>query len=558
MKRLFAFVLLCSAGLLAQSKMGELRLRATDPGGLGVKSSVELISEANQFDQTYTTDDSGYLDAKRLPFGLYHLKVQGQGFSAISQAVEIRSALPDEVNLTLKVEGSQTTVNVTDKGTLVDPDRVGAVSEIGLQTIQTRETSLPGRSLQDLVNSQPGWLYEGNAVLHPRGSEYQTQIVVNGIPLTDNRSPGFGPEIEADNVESMSVFTAGIPAEYGRKMGGIVELNTAKDTREGLHGQVVVSGGSFQTAGGYTMLQYLEGKNTFGITVDGSMTSYYLNPPVTQNYTNTGTLGDFSGSYDREFGARDRLNLMYRHELVRYSVPNEQVQQAAGQRQDGDIFENIGAASYQHIFSSNVVGNVRGMVRDNANGLDSNLLATPVIVYQSNSFTEGYFNASLAIHHGRQEWKLGVESDNTFLHENFADIITDPAQFDPGTPTTFSFVGNRPDLEQSAYVQDLIRLRNWTISVGLRWDHYQLLVNQNAVSPRLGVSRYFSRADLLVHAAYDRVFQTPVVRKHPAVQFALRGSAESQRAAPSGRALARRLLRAGDDQGLLRPFQPGR
>jgi hypothetical protein len=23
------------------------------------------------------------------------------------------------------------------------------------------------------VNSQPGWLYEGNAVLHPRGSEYQ-------------------------------------------------------------------------------------------------------------------------------------------------------------------------------------------------------------------------------------------------------------------------------------------------------------------------------------------------------------------------------------------------
>ncbi len=47
--------------------------------------------------------------------------------------------------------------------------------------------------MQDLVNSQPGWLYEGNAVLHPRGSEYQTQFVVDGIPLTDNRSPGFGP-----------------------------------------------------------------------------------------------------------------------------------------------------------------------------------------------------------------------------------------------------------------------------------------------------------------------------------------------------------------------------
>ena len=50
------------------------------------------------------------------------------------------------------------------------------------------------------MNSQPGWLYEGNAVLHPRGSEYQTQFVVDGIPLTDNRSPSFGPEIEADDV----------------------------------------------------------------------------------------------------------------------------------------------------------------------------------------------------------------------------------------------------------------------------------------------------------------------------------------------------------------------
>jgi hypothetical protein len=56
-------------------------------------------------------------------------------------------------------------------------------------------TALPGRSMQDLVNSQPGWLYEGNAVLHPRGSEYQTQFVVDGIPLTDNRSPSFGPEL---------------------------------------------------------------------------------------------------------------------------------------------------------------------------------------------------------------------------------------------------------------------------------------------------------------------------------------------------------------------------
>ena len=38
---------------------------------------------------------------------------------------------------------------------------------------------------------------------------------------------------------------------------------------------------------------------------------------------------------------------------------------------------------------------------------------------------------------GRNEWKIGVESDNTFLHENFNYIITDPSQFDDGHRADF-------------------------------------------------------------------------------------------------------------------------
>ncbi len=105
--------------------------------------------------------------------------------------------------------------------------------------------------------------------------------------------------------------------------------------------------------------------------------------------------------------------------------------------------------------------------------------------------------------------EVGVESDNIFLHENFSYIITDPTQFDDGTPPTFSFLASRPDLEQSAFVQDLIRLGNWTINAGLRWDHYQLLLNRQAVDPRLAISRYFPSAGLVLHFSYDRVFQTP-------------------------------------------------
>lgn len=508
MKALIA-ILFWALPLVAQSDSGELRIKVTDPAGMGLKSSVALVSESNHYSQSFLTDDSGVLVVKRLFFGLYNLEVRNGAFAPAAQSIEIRSAAPTNQLVRLGLLPLVTTVDVKANDTLIDPHRVGTVNRVGSETIADRVTSLPGRSVQDLVNSQPGWLYEGNAVLHPRGSEYQTQFVVNGIPLTDNRSPGNGPELEADDIESLSVYTAGIPAEYGRKMGGIVEVNTALYTREGFHGQVVLSGGSFDTAGAYTMLQYLSGKNTFGISADGAMTSRYLSPPVPENYTNNGTTGDFAGSYERDFTPSDRLSLMFRHEQARFYIPNEQVQQDSGQRQNGDIFENMGIVSYQHLFSSNIVGNLDGMVRDNSNGLSSNLLSTPIIAFQRNHFTEGYFKGTVSIHHHTQEWKIGVEADNTFLHERFANVITDPSQFDPGTPPKFSFVGNRPDLEQSAFVQDLIRLGNWTISAGVRWDHYQLIVNQNAVSPRLGVARCFAGSELLVHAAYDRVFQTP-------------------------------------------------
>ena len=508
MKRLL-ILLLWATVAFAQSNTGELRLTVKDPSGLGIESTVQLVSEANQYQETFNTDSAGTLDAKRLPFGVYTVQVQRPGFANVSASIEIHSAIPVESTIQLSVAPVNESVKVTDSDTLVDPSRTGTIERIGTSMIQDRLTSLPGRSLQDLVNTQPGWLYEGNAVLHPRGSEYQTQFVVDGIPLTDNRSPSFGTEIEADDVQSMSIYTSDIPAEYGRKMGGVVEVNTQRDTRPGLHGELVLSGGSFDTAGAYATAQYVWGKNTLGFSADGNMTSRYLNPPVPENYTNTGTTGDFAINYTRDFTDRDRLNVSVHHELSRYEIPNEQVQQAAGQMQNGDHGETMGIISYQHILSPDVVGDLHGMVRDDYGDLSSNPFSTPIIATQHNHFQEGYFKGSLSVHHGRQEWKAGIESDSIFLHENFSDMITDPSQFDPRTPPAFSFLGNRPDIEQSAFIEDFIRLGKWTVSAGLRWDHYQLLVNQNAVSPRLGVARYLKSADLVIHASYDRVFQTP-------------------------------------------------
>ncbi|HXQ25817.1 MAG TPA: TonB-dependent receptor [Candidatus Acidoferrales bacterium] len=515
MNRLLVLFLLGASALCAQTNEGELHLKVTDPSGLGVQATVELASKANEYRSKFATDAEGTLVVKRLPFGVYRVEIRQAGFAEAAETIEIRSVLPTDRTIQLTISPVSASVTVTEANTLIDPDRAGAVNRIGAERIQNRLTSLPGRTLQDLVSSQPGWFYEGNAVLHPRESEYQTQFVVDGIPLTDNRSPSFGPELEADDVQSMTIYTAGFPAEYGRKLGGVIEVNTLEDEQPGFHGQVVLSGGSYDTAGAFARAQYTQGKNTFGASAGGDMTGHYLNPVVPENFTNTGTTGDFSARYERDLTPSDRLGLTVRHELSRFQVPNQFSQETAGQRQNGDNFETMGIVSYQHVFSADAVADFRGMVRDTSSDLTSNDLSTPVEAFLHNRFREGYFKGSLSIHHGIQEWKVGIESDNIFLHEQFNDIITDPTQFAAGTPPTFAFpadrpsLGHRPDLEQSAFVQDMIRLGHWTVSAGLRWDHYQLLVNQNAVSPRISAARYFPSANVVIHASYDRIFQTP-------------------------------------------------
>ena len=502
-------IALTSPLLHGQASTGELRLHVTDSTGAGLPATVAITSEANQFRRDLQTDGAGLLDLPALHFGLYSVHVDHRGFASQSLTVALRSGIPTDAQVKLNIAPVTAAVQVREDETLIDPEKTSSIAQIGKERIARRLQSLPGRSIQDLVNSQPGWLYEGNAVLHPRGSEYQTQVVLNGIPLTDNRSPSFGPEIEADNIESISTYTAGIPAEYGRKLGGVVELNTRPDPAEGLHGQVDVSGGSYATGSSYVALQEKQRRNVFGVSASGSSTSHYLNPVVPENYTNKGTTGDFAGDASHDFTSGDRIDLAVRHEFSRFEIPNEDLQEQAGQLQNGNNGETLGTVQYRHLVSADVLTTYAGMVRDNTDSLKSNAASTPIIATQNNSFREIYAKSAVTWHRSHQEIKAGLESDNTFLHEHFAYLITDPTQFDDDTPPTLTFSAARPDLEQGAFIEDVVRLGQWTVSAGLRWDHYQLLLNQKAFSPRLSVGRSFPNLNLVLHASFDRVFQTP-------------------------------------------------
>ncbi len=507
----FALMVVLAASAIAQRGRGELQIEVRDPQGQSAASIGELVSESNQVRKDFAIAADGKYLAPELAFGVYRLTVTAQGFAPWTGLIEVRSEVPVRVAVVLGVAPVNMKIEVTDAATLLDPSENGTIYSVGAESLREHVAAQDGRDLSDAVNDQPGWLYEANGVLHPRGSEYQVQYVFDGVPLTQNRSPAFAPPFDAGDMESMRVMTAGFPAEYGRKLGGVIELTTEKNPPEGWHGRFEAGGGSFDSLNGAAEIGYTAGKNHLEFSGRGFHTDRYLDPPVLQNFTNWGNGNGFSAAYERDFSERDRLRFTITRSDTRYSVPNELIQQAAGQRQDVDNTEISGQIYYQHISSESLLWSFSGSVRDASFVLRSNDLATPVIVSQDRGYREGYVRADVAGHAGHHDWKAGVDSFFTPVHETLSYQITDPSQFDLGTALQFAFAGHKWDIEPAFYVQDNFHQGNWNVSAGIRFDHYGFVVSESAVSPRVGVSRYIDRWKILLHASYDRVFQTPAM-----------------------------------------------
>ena len=92
-KAISILFLLFAVPLLCQTNQGELRLSVIDPAGLGVKTTVLIVSRANNIEMLLRPAIRDTLDVQHLPFGIYELEIEQLGFAAQSESVEIRSIL---------------------------------------------------------------------------------------------------------------------------------------------------------------------------------------------------------------------------------------------------------------------------------------------------------------------------------------------------------------------------------------------------------------------------------------------------------------------------------
>ncbi len=163
-----------------------------------------------------------------------------------------------------------------------------------------------------------------------------------------------------------------------------------------------------------------------------------------------GTSDGIEAAYDEELSDSDRIHFAFHRRQTSFEVPNENLQQAAGQRQDRNAPEDLGQAAWTHEFSAKLLLNIRAVVEDLSANLWSNAFSTPIIASQQRGFRRSYLNASVSAHEGRHDLKFGADGIYAPVTEALQYQITDPSFFDPGTPLAFHFFDHRLDREQAS------------------------------------------------------------------------------------------------------------
>jgi hypothetical protein len=284
----------------------------------------------------------------------------------------------------------------------------------------------------------------------------------------------------------------------------VIALDTRRVGQLGHHSELDLQGGSYDTYLGAFSHQYSGDTTAVSLGLQAGHTNRYLDPPSLENFTNKASSGGLNARLEHDASDRDRLTFYFRSNRVGFLVPNDLTQQAAGQRQDRRSGETAAQAHYQHTFSSRALGSIRGMVRDLSSELWSNPLSTPVYVEQDRGFREGALIGSVTIENERHTLKFGGDLRVNNIRENF--LLAEPDEL-PGIDLDFH--DEQRSTEVGLFVQDHVRIGNFAANFGLRFDRYNLLVEENAVSPRVALSYYVPGADLLLRASYDRVFQPP-------------------------------------------------
>jgi hypothetical protein len=520
------------AAALAQGLGGAGTVQGTvkDPTG-GVMQAVEvkIANPVSGFNRTTTTDASGRFVFRNLPPNPYHLSVEAQGFKTLERDVDVRSAVPIDVELQLQLAGATESVQVVGHAEDLLERDPSAHTDIDQSLIERLAVESSAGLNQVVMMASPGVVADSNSFFHPIGDHAQTQFSIDNQPVTDQQSRIYSNQISSDAVQSMEVITGVAPAEYGDKSSLVVHIVT----KSGLDqpkpsGSVLAGYGTFKAP---TFEGNLGGgTHTVGdfLSASGMRTDRYLDPPEFEVLHGEGNNQSLFNRLDVHPSDADTFHLNVHFGRSSFDVPN--TYDTINQNQHQEIRTFNVAPGYSRVIGSKTLFTANGFVRQDhvtyspsTNPFDD----LPATISQDRKLTNYGAKVDVAYTSGIHNFKVGGTFSATKLNEHFALGITDPtdpsfadengdfdaARFAPydltngGTP--FVFDGEKTIKEQAAYVQDEIKAGDATFKLGVRFDHYDGLTSKSLVEPRLGVSYALPGPGTILRASYGRTLETP-------------------------------------------------
>ena len=385
--------------------------------------------------------------------------------------------------------------------------------------------------IDKVILQMPGVSYDSavsNPSFHVRNEYANVQIRINGVVLPEGVS-GLGPFLDTNFIGSMSLLTGALPAEYGLRTAGVLDITSRSFATPG--GEVSVYGGSRQTFTPSFDYGGSVGNSEYFVSARGNWNDLGIeNPTAGINAVHDQTdQGKFFGYASTLLDESTRFSVISAASYSKFQIPNN-----PGQTPIGDFPFVMPVTTYdsttlnENEYDTYAVT----MAALQKHGTDGDAQLAVFSRYAEVHFVPDIFGdmvfndvASDVI---RQSTLTGTQYDMSYIYNDQHTIrsglavtgeqtnVTNVSTVMPGdigavTGPPFAVTDQTSLLGWNigTYVQDEWKINNQlTVNTGLRFDQLYQFVDANQLSPRFAVV-YKPFAGTSIHAGYARYFTPP-------------------------------------------------
>ena len=485
------------------------------------------------------TKADGKFSFTSVPFGDYTVEASAPGLVGDHQHLQIVSSQVADVELTL-VDGEEVITITEDWAVPPPPPVTGSVATISRQTL----AELPGaddRPVTDVVATQPGFVVDALGNVYARGNHANVQYQIDGIPVPDSVGSLFAASIPVRMIQNLEIYTGGMPAEFGDRLGAVVNLTTRQAT-DHPEGNAQVRYGSFNTIEpGATYATKLTDK--IGMFAGGSYVTSdrALDAPSIEPLHDTGSTGRVFARIDWQQCDCNRWELFatYAHNIFQVPLDPAATPFDPNKPRPPDRFGNDAPAYIPHDTNSTETEDELFAALSFTHKLETGqIMVAPVyklsrgVLFGDADHALGPLsdpnavssNVTRLAHHlggiaaysakyGSHLLKAGIETDTLIGTTEFTSFVR---AVDGGVDTSMTTAGrdHTDAVTSGAYAEDHISLGKLSIDAGIRVDEQHVILqggttdDQAGVSPRLGSSYAFTK-ETVVHVFAGVNWQPP-------------------------------------------------